>query len=82
MTNKQFCARLRKAKKLAVRRYPSPWCIYDASKEAEIALGTNAIFDKGGDWQHMSNSWVRKAKSKSDIARVFDNSIRNLGEEP
>ena len=82
MTNKEFCARLRKAKKIAVRRYPSSWCIYYACNDAGIALGLVAIFDEGGDWQ-MSNSWVAlKAAHRSDIAAVFDNSIRSLGEEP
>ena len=65
MTNKEFCARLRKAKKLAMDSYPTRWCIYKAGKVA--------IFDEGGFWE----SWYKK-----DIADVFDNSIRNLGEEP
>jgi len=83
MTNKQFCARLRDAKKIAVYLYPQDWCIYDACKILEITLGRHAIFDKRGVWQHRSKDWVcRKAKSSDDISAVFDNSIRALGEEP
>ena len=77
LTNKEFCARLRKAKKLAVRDYPYFLCIYDACKEAKIPLYKRAFFDVGS-----STHWVLGAKSKEDIAAVFDNSIRNLGEEP
>lgn len=82
MTNKEFCACLRKAKKLAVRRYPNSWCIYDGCDKAGLILGADAIFDSC-EMLRMSSSWVRwDAKSKGDIARVFDNSIRALGEEP
>ena len=82
MTNKEFCARLRKAKKLAVRRYPNSWCIYDGCYKAGLILGVDAIFefDEGSN---TSSFWVQRvARSKKDIAAVFDNSIRNLGEEP
>lgn len=83
ISNKQFCARLRKAKKTAVRLYPHHWCIYNACRSANVNLGIVAIFDKHGVWQHLSSNWViSKAKSPADIAAVFDNSIRALGEEP
>ena len=82
MTNKEFCARLRKAKKLAVHLYPSPWCIYHGCNSAGLGLGKCSIFDSY-EWVGMSSLWVGwNAKSKDDIAAVFDNSIRALGEEP
>lgn len=83
LTNKQFCAQLRKAKVIAMREYPSQWCISNACREAGIQISTVSTFDKGGKWQNVSFIWVRYiAKSKEDIAALFDNSIRDLGEEP
>ena len=83
ISNKEFCARLRDAKEIAAFLYPHDWCIYDACKISGIKLGIIAIFDKRGVWEHRSKDWVgRKAKCRADISAVFDNSIRNLGEEP
>lgn len=78
MTNKEFCARLRKAKKLAVSLYPKHSCIFYACLKAKIPLHKVAFFDVGS-----TIDWVRfGAKSPADIAAVFDNSIRNLSEKP
>ena len=83
LTNEQFCARLRKAKKIALRNYPNFWCIADACNSARILLGKVAIFDEDGVWSQWSSGWVYGiANSSDDIAAVFDNSIRDLGEEP
>jgi len=81
ISNKEFCARLRKAKKMAVQLYPDPGCIFYGGLACGISLGSNAIFDKGGDWESWSDGWV-EGRSCDDIVAVFDNSIRNLGEEP
>ena len=83
MTNKEFCARLRKAKKLAAKNWHYQWTIYDACAAAGISYGDVAIFDEGGLYENRSVEWVyREAKSKNDIAKVFDASIRALGEKP
>ena len=83
MTNKEFCARLRKAKKLAVRSGYYPCVISDACASANLALGRVAIFDEGGLYENWLSGWVyHETTSLDDIAAVFDNSIRNLGEEP
>ena len=81
MTNKKFCARLRRAKKQAVLLYIHRNPIFYGCLACGITLGSNAIFDKGGDWESWSDGWV-EGRSCDDIAAVFDNSIRNLGEEP
>ena len=84
MTNKEFCARLRKAKKLAVGiYYQLEWGIYYACDDVGIYFEINATFDKSGTWENRSRSWCFEvAKSKDDIAEVFNASIRNLGEKP
>ena len=83
MTNKEFCARLRKAKKLAMKHGHYQWTILDACAAINLDLGIIAIFDEGGPYESRSVDWVyHEANSKDDIAAVFDNSIRNLGEEP
>ena len=83
MTNKEFCARLRKAKKLAAKDSHYQWTIFDACDAAGISLRGDAIFDKGGFYENQSVNWVQyEAKSKDHIAAVFDNSIRALGEKP
>jgi len=81
ISNKQFCARLRRAKKLAVLLYLDPYCIFYGCLVCGIFLGSDAIFDKGGDWEYWSDGWAQ-GRSCADIAAVFDNSIRALGEEP
>ena len=83
MTNKEFCSCLRVAKKLAKQGNHYQWAILDACEAAGISLRGIAIFDKGGLYENQSVNWVRyEAKSPSDIAKVFDASIRALGEEP
>ena len=83
MTNKEFCARLRKAKKLAVRDYPYAGCIYTACRAVGIHFEINSTFGNRRSWNKQPVSWVySRANSKDDIARVFDESIRALGEEP
>ena len=83
MTNKEFCARLRKAKKLAVQHEHYQWTILDACAATNLVLGIIAIFDEGGPYEGRSVDWVyHEAKSSDDIAAVFNNSIRALGEEP
>jgi len=81
MTNKQFCARLRRAKKIAMKYYPSLACINIGCADAGIrwvGIANAQIMGNKPMW-----CWVEDhAKSKKDIAAVFDNSIKNLGEEP
>ena len=84
LTNKQFCARLRKAKKLAAERYPNGWfSIYEACCDVGIYLGENASFGHNGGGPLESFYYeIHEAESFANIARVFDASIRNLGQEP
>ena len=84
MTNKKFCARLRKAKKLAAKRYPDDWfSIYEACCYVGIYLGGNASFGhNGGGLLESFYYEINLAGCPADIAKVFDASIRALGEEP
>ena len=86
MTNKEFCKRLRKAKWLACVYYidtGSVFSILDACNKVDLEIGQKAVFDLGGKYEQDSCVWVcEQAKSYKDIMRVFDESIRALGEEP
>ena len=85
MTNKEFCKRLRKAKKIARGIYAThrrPYCIIWACRAAEL---DNSLDYEFVDYDNDKSSigWVENhTKSFADIARVFNESIRALGEKP
>lgn len=86
MTNKEFCKRLREAKEIACAIYAKnahDLCIARACMIAGLSWYANCTFDKDGEYDSLSNWWVTlNARSTADIARVFDESIRALGEKP
>ena len=84
MTNKEFCKRLRIAKKIAVKNYPREACIALACDRAGIAWWkTSHACNAEIEGAYNTYEWVHDhAKSTADIARVFDESIRALGEKP
>lgn len=90
LSNKEFCARLRKAKLRAVslfrvRNSSNVYCIYDACEENglffNLTVGSNCTFTHP-DYR-VSSYWVfDRAENVKDIRRVFNMSIKALGEKP
>ena len=85
MTNKEFIRRLRLAKVEALRLWPDYFCIFKAIRGVfgVNSWGEIGSFGDGTIWDNDSSGWTSyHAKSPADIARVFDESIKNLGGKP
>jgi hypothetical protein len=91
LSNKEFCKRLRKAKPLAVSYFrknhaSSKYCIHDACARSGLFFNTvraqeNCTFTHP-DYR-VSSYWVfGHAENVKDIQRVFNESIKALGEKP
>ena len=90
MSTKEFCKRLRLAKAQAVRRFDDgtrlgiQYCIFWGCSAEGLFLDSikkNAVFSHPSNCY--SHEWVRdNVKTTADIARVFDESIVALGEQP
>lgn len=75
MTNKEFIRRLRKAKKEALRLWPSIFCVSQGCGFANLAWEQNCILEPT---LHDFVKWCNGKPSRAEVAALFDRSIAAL----